>query len=227
MNCDEIKARLFEMADEEYRLFHLKLTPGVEPERVIGVRTPELRSFAKELVKGRNSDTFLSALPHYYFDENRLHAFIIGEIKDFNECIVRIEEFLPFVDNWAVCDQMTPKAFRKQREKLPAYAERWMKSKETYTVRFGIGVLMNHFLDDNFDVSYADKVSAVKSDEYYVNMMRAWYFATALAKQYDSILPFIEGKRLDTFTHNKVIQKANESYRITPDRKEYLKTLRI
>ncbi len=226
MENSEIVSRLFEMVDEEYRIFHLKLIPGVEPERVIGVRTPELRSYARELIKSKKTDEFLLSLPHYYFDEDRLHAFIVSLIKDFDECIMRVEEFLPFVDNWAVCDQMLPKVFGKNREKLLPYAENWLNSSRTYTVRFGIGVLMNHFLEDLFDISHAEKVAAIKSDEYYVNMMRAWYFATALAKQYDAVLPFIKEKKLDDFTHNKTIQKAIESYRITPEQKDYLKTLK-
>ena len=215
------------MADGEYREFHLKLTPGVDPGCVLGVRTPELRQFARKLIKENNTDEFLSSLPHYYFDENRLHAFIISEIKDFYECIRRVEEFLPYVDNWAVCDQMLPKCFGKHRDKLPPYAVKWIDSGETYTSRFGIGVLMNHFLDDLFDVSYAVKVAGIKSDEYYVNMMRAWYFATALAKQYDKTLPFIEEKKLDVFTHNKAIQTSLESFRVSQDRKDYLRTLKI
>ena len=226
MNNKEITERLRELADSEYRLFQIKLTPGIDPGSFIGVRTPELRAFARELVKEKETEAFLSALPHRYFDENRLHAFIISLIKDFDTCVSRIEEFLPFVDNWAVCDQMLPKAFARNRAKLLPLAEKWIDSGRTYTVRFGIEVLMNHFLDDGFDISLARKVAEISSDEYYVNMMRAWYFATALAKQYDEILPLIEEGSLDTFTHNKSIQKAVESYRITPERKAYLKTLK-
>lgn len=224
---NEIVEKLKEMADSEYREFHLKLTPGVDSGRVIGVRTPGLRSLARVMLKEGKADAFLSVLPHYYFDENRLHAFIVSEIKDFDECIRRVEEFLPYVDNWAVCDQLLPKTFGKHRDRLLPYAEKWIDSGETYTVRFGIGVLMNHFLDDLFDVSYAVKVAGIKSDEYYVNMMRAWYFATALAKQYDKTLPFIEEKKLDVFTHNKAIQKSLESFRVSQDRKDYLRTLKI
>ncbi len=215
------------MADGEYTDFHIKLIPGVEPGRVIGVRTPQLRNYAKELIKEEKSESFLNSLPHYYFDENRLHSFIINEIRDFDACIYRVEEFLPFIDNWAVCDQLLPKVFHKTREKLVPYAEKWMKSGETYTVRYGIGVFMSFFLDDMFDISFAQKVASIRSDEYYVNMMRAWYFATALAKQYEAVLPFIEAKTLDVFTHNKAIQKAVESRRISDDVKNYLKTMKI
>lgn len=229
----EIQKRLREMRDPKYAEFQAKLTPGIDPDRFIGVRTPQLRAFAKELVKGRSQDisaelfdTFLSELPHKYFDEDQLHAFIISENKDFDSCMEMTEKFLPYVNNWATCDQMSPKVFAKHKSELLDHVYRWIGSGETYTVRFGIGMLMEHFLDGDFDVSYMDRVAQIRSDEYYVNMMIAWYFATALAKQYDQALEFIKEHRLDMWTHNKAIQKAIESRRITPEQKEYLRSLK-
>lgn len=224
---EEIIKKLFEMQDEGYRAFHMKLIPTVEPERIIGVRTPELRKMAKQTAKQEGVKTFIDSLPHYYFDENQLHAFIISEEKDFSLCIEEIERFLPYIDNWATCDQLSPKVFKKNKDKLLPYIEKWIVSDDTYTVRFAVGMLMQHFLDDSFDIRYPEMVSAVKSDEYYINMMIAWYFATALAKQYDAIVPFIEAKRLSDWVHNKAIQKSVESYRITPEQKAYLRSLKI
>ena len=197
MTRDEIVAELFRLQDKKYAAFQAKLIPAVEPGRIIGVRTPELRAFAKELFGGEDTAAFLTALPHPYFEEDQLHAFVISQEKDFDKCIGAVEAFLPFVDNWATCDQLSPKAFKKVPEKLLPYIETWLKSDMVYTVRFGIGMLMQHFLDEKFDPKYADMVAAVKSEEYYINMMIAWYFATALAKQYDAILPYLEGKKLD------------------------------
>ncbi|MBR4777652.1 MAG: DNA alkylation repair protein, partial [Lachnospiraceae bacterium] len=188
---------------------------------------PELRKYAKQLVKENKTAEFLHDLPHKYFDENQLHAFILSELKDYETCIDEVCRFLPFVDNWATCDQMSPNVFKKHRTELLEYIKQWLDSKETYTVRFAIGMLMQHYLDDWFEITYAEMVEAVKSDEYYINMMIAWYFATALAKQYDNILPILEQHRLDTWTHNKVIQKAVESYRIMDEQKKYLKSLKI
>ena len=223
----EIIDYLFENRDEEYFDFQSKLIPNVDKSYFIGVRTPVLRKYAKELAKAGDYSSFFDELPHKYFDENQLHAFIISEIKDFEKCIAQTERFLPYVNNWATCDQLSPKCFKKNKEALLPYILRWIKSDKTYTVRFAIGMLMSHFLDDDFDEKYLKTVSAVKSDEYYINMMIAWYFATALAKQYESTLPFIENRVLEKWTHNKAIQKAIESYRITDEQKAYLRTLKV
>lgn len=223
---NKIQQELFALQDTAYRDFQSKLIPNVNPETVIGVRTPELRAFAKALVKKGEEVEFLGALPHQYFDENQLHAFILSEIKDYDRCMQETERFLPFIDNWATCDQLSPKVFKKHRQKLLPHIEKWIASEEVYTVRFAIGALMRYFLDDDFDLAYPELVAALRSEEYYVNMMIAWYFATALAKQYESILPYFETQRLDDWTHNKAIQKAVESRRITMQQKEYLKNLK-
>ena len=223
----DIRDELFKMQDIEYRDFNSKLIPTVKKEDMIGVRTPELRKYAKKLLKEEGVEDFLHSLPHKYFDENQLHAFIISEIKDFKFCIDELINFLPYLDNWATCDQLSPKIFKKHRNDLLPHIYEWLKSDKTYTVRFGIGMLMEHFLDEDFKSEYPEMVAAVRSEEYYINMMTAWYFATALAKQYESILPFIEGNKLDTWTHNKSIQKAIESNRINAEQKNYLKGLKI
>ncbi len=223
----EIQKRLRDMRDAKYADFQAKLTPGVEPERFIGVRTPQLRAYAKELVRSGGYEGFLDDLPHRYFDENQLHAFIISEIKDYDRCMEMTESFLPYVNNWATCDQLSPKVFARHKEDLLRHAAEWIGSADTYTVRFGIGMLMQHFLDKDFDTSYMDMVAGILSDEYYINMMRAWYFATALAKQYDAALTILKEHRLDVWTHNRTIQKAIESRRITDEQKEYLRTLKI
>ena len=227
MITEEINAELLKLQDTEYRDFQSKLIPTVDVEYFIGVRTPELRKMAKSFAKRPDVDEFLQQLPHDYFDENQLHAFILSEMKDYDKCVERLQEFLPYVNNWATCDQMSPKIFKKHKSELLPIIDEWIASGETYTIRFGIGMLMEHFLDEDFDLAYPEKVAAVRSEEYYVNMMIAWYFATALAKQYDAILPFIENKKLDVWCHNKAIQKSVESYRITPEQKEYLRGLKI
>ncbi len=227
MTVDEIRKELFKLQDIKYRDFQKKLIPTSDPDSVIGVRTPELRKYAKQLAKEDNIVVFLNDLPHMYFDENQLHAFIISELKDYMRCIDEVERFLPYVDNWATCDQMSPKVFKKHRQELLERINIWIGSKETYTVRFGIGMLMEHFLDEDFDEKYPEMVADVRSEEYYVNMMIAWYFATALAKQYDAVIPYMEEHRLDVWTHNKTIQKSVESYRITQEQKEYLRSLKI
>ena len=227
MIVDDIREDLFANQDVKYRDFQSKLTPTIEANTAIGVRTPVLRKLAKDYSKRQDVDDFLADLPHKYFDENQLHAFILSEIKDFDECIGKLERFLPFVDNWATCDQMSPKCFKKNHEKLLPYLNKWIKSDDTYTVRFAIVTLMAHFLDEDFDEGYLKLVSDIKSDEYYINMAIAWYFATALAKQYDKTIPYIENKTLDVWTHNKAIQKSIESYRVTAEHKEYLKSLKI
>ena len=227
MILNDIRTELFKMQDMDYRDFNSKLIPTVDKESMIGIRTPELRKYAKQLGKSSEIKEFLQALPHKYFDENQLHAFIISEIKDFKNCIAEINRFLPYIDNWATCDQLSPKVFKKHHNELFAYIKDWLKSDKVYTLRFGIGMLMEHFLDENFDIIYPETVSKIRSDEYYVNMMIAWYFATALAKQYESIIPFIENRSLDIWTHNKAIQKALESYRISTEQKTYLRELKI
>lgn len=227
MTVDEIRAELFRNRDTEYRAFQCKLIPTVAQERVIGVRTPVLRKLAKDLSGKGDTAAFLNNLPHFYFDENQLHAFLISGIKDFSACLAETERFLPYVDNWATCDQLSPKAFKQCRKKLPEAIGRWIASGETYTVRFGIGMLMQHFLDADFDLKYPEAVASVRSEEYYIRMMVAWYFATALARQYEAVLPFLESKRLEPWTHNKTIQKAVESYRITPEQKVYLRSLKV
>ena len=227
MNREEIVAELFRMQDKDYALMQTKIIPTVASDRIIGVRTPALRTFAKSLYMDSDINAFLSCVPHQYFDEDQLHAFVLSLEKDFDKCIAEVEAFLPYIDNWATCDQLSPGVFKKEPEKLLPYIQSWIKSDRTYTVRFAIGMLMQHFLDEKFDVKYADMAAEVRSEEYYVNMMIAWYFATALAKQYELILPYLEEKRLDDWVHNKAIQKSVESYRITDEQKAYLKTLKV
>ena len=218
---------LFKLQDLQYRDFAIKLIPTVNPATVIGVRTPALRSFAKQLKGTETASVFISNLPHKYYDENQLHAFILSEMKDYGLCIEAVDRFLPWIDNWATCDQLSPKIFKKYLIELPDPVMRWIQSDHCYTVRFAIGMLMKYFLDGAFDLKYPIYISKMRSDEYYINMMIAWYFATALAKQYDHILPFLEQKLLAHWTHNKAIQKAVESYRLTNDQKTYLKTLKL
>ena len=223
----EILKRLYALQDVKYQVFQTKLIPTVDPATVIGVRTPALRAYAKELSRREDADDFLAALPHTYFDENQLHAFIISLGKDYGKTLAAVDAFLPYVDNWATCDQLSPKVFRKHRAELLTEIECWMASEHVYTVRFGIGMLMQYYLDEDFDSAYPEHVAALRSGEYYVNMMIAWYFATALAKQYDAALPYLEQRRLDVCVHNKAIQKAIESYRVTDEQKAYLRTLKI
>lgn len=224
---EDIYRELTALADEKYKQMQIKIIPTLDPDAIIGVRTPELRKLAGRISKREDMDDFLDDLPHAHFDEDQLHAFVISGMKDYEKCLARLEEFLPYVNNWATCDQMSPKVFKKHKEDLLTHIEEWIASDDTYTIRFGIGMLMEHFLDDDFDIRYPEMVASIRSEEYYVNMMIAWYFATALAKQYDKVLPFIEKRKLDSWTHNKAIQKSVESYRITPEQKSYLKTLKI
>lgn len=221
-----IQKQLLEMQDLAYKAFHSRLMPTISPETIIGVRTPALRKFAKEMTKYGDVEAFLRELPHKFYEENNLHGFLIEGMKDFDKCLAEVDRFLPYVDNWATCDMMRPKVFKKNPEALLPKIEEWMASGETYTVRYGIGMLMTYFLEDNFDVKYAEAVAAVQSEEYYVKMMVAWYFATALAKQWDAVISFIEEGRLEKWTHKKAIQKAVESYRITPEQKTYLRGLK-
>lgn len=222
-----IQERLFALQDKEYAAFQAKLTPGVPEETFIGVRVPEARKLAKVYSKEAESETFLTQLPHKYYDENMLHGLLISEVKDYEKCIALTDAFLPYVDNWAVCDIMSPKVFKKNKEELMKKIVEWSASEHTYTCRFGLEMLMSHFLDDDFQKEYLEIPASVQSEEYYVNMMIAWFFATALAKQWDDVIPYIEEKRLSPWVHNKTIQKARESYRITAEQKEYLKTLKI
>ncbi len=221
-----IQSRLFEMQDMKYRDFHSKLMPNIEKSKIIGVRIPELRKFAKEISKTALVDDFIKKLPHKYYEENNLHAFLIEKIGDYHKCIEETNRFLPFIDNWATCDMMRLKTFKKHLPELLTEIEKWLKSEHTYTVRFGIEMLMCYYLDDNFSFEFPDMVSAIRSDEYYIKMMQAWYFATALAKRFDDIVPYLEQNKLDADTHNKTIRKAVESYRITEEQKAYLKTLK-
>lgn len=222
-----VQKKLFELQDPEYREFQCKLMPTVPRDAVIGVRTPNLRKFAKEFSKTSLASEFLTALPHRYYEENNLHGFLIEGIRDYDAAINAADAFLPYVDNWATCDSMSPKVFGRHLPQLLEQIKEWIRSDHTYTVRFGIGMLMRFYLDTAFSLDYPEMVAQIRSEEYYVNMMIAWYFATALAKQYDSILPYLEQRELDPWTHNKTIQKAVESYRITAQQKTYLRTLRI
>lgn len=226
MTGKEIQDTLLALRDEPYGAFQSKLIPTVRCEAIIGVRTPALRKLAKQLSKQADTEDFLRTLPHTFFEEDQLHAFILSEMREFAPCVEAVERFLPFVNNWATCDQMSPKSFGKHREELTEYIRTWLAANEPYTVRFAVKMLMEHFLGDAFDLRYPQAVASLRSEEYYVNMMIAWYFATALAKQYDAVLPFLQTRQLAPWVHNKTIQKALESYRIPPERKEYLRTLK-
>ena len=227
MDKTDLHKKLYSLQDMKFRDMQIRIIPTINPESVIGVRTPELKRMATDVLKAGDYQEFLNELPHKYFEENQLQAFIISGIKDLNECMEELEKFLPYVDNWATCDQMSPKIFRKHRKELLTHIKKWIKAEKTYTVRFGVGMLMEHFLDEEFDPEYPAMVAEIRSEEYYVNMMIAWYFATALAKQYESVLPYMEQKRLDDWTHNKAIQKSVESRRITEEQKIYLKSLKL
>lgn len=227
MIVDEVREELFRLQDVEYREFQSGVIPTNDPGTTIGVRTPALRKLAKQLARREDVNVFLDDLPHLYFDENQLHAFIVSEMRDYATCLAEVERFLPYVDNWATCDQMSPRVFKRHRQELLEPIRSWIASGETYTVRFGVGMLMEHYLDEDFDPTYLDMVAGIRSEEYYVRMMVAWYFATALAKQYDVTVPYLEERRLDAWTHNKTIQKAVESRRISPEQKDYLRGLRV
>ena len=223
----DIRQALYDRADADYAAFQAKLTPTVDRSRFIGVRVPEARKLAKELYKSGEYADFLASLPHPYYDEDMLHGLIVSEIRDFDACVSALEAFLPHVDNWAVCDIMSPKCFAKHKDSLLPLIGGWVKSRETYTIRFGLEMLMTHFLDADFKPEYLDLAAGVRSDEYYVNMMIAWFFATALTKQWDAAVGYIETRALAPWVHNKAIQKARESYRITAERKSYLSSLRV
>lgn len=223
----KVQQDLFAMQDLEYRDFHAKLMPTVEKESVIGVRVPVLRTYAKKFGKTEEVKQFLKILPHQYYEENNLHGLLIEQIKDYELCIEELERFLPHIDNWATCDLLAVRTVKNHLNSYIKKIDRWLESEYIYTIRFGINMLMRYYLEEEFKLEYPGKVAAIRSEEYYVNMARAWYFATALAKKYDQVLPFLEEQKMDVWTHNKTIQKAIESYRITPEQKEYLRTLKI
>ena len=222
----EIQERLKNLTDETYRDFQSKLVPNISKETILGVRTPALRAFAKDLKGTKEAEEFLKELPHTYYEENLLHFFLISFIKDFDECVEAVERFLPYVDCWPVSDQVSPKVFAKNHEKLLPLIQTWIASDHVYTKRFGIRMLMNEFLGEDFKPKYLEWVSKVEGEDYYIKMMVAWYFATALAKQYDESIVYIEERRLEPWTHKKAIQKAVESFRVSEEHKQYLKTLR-
>lgn len=221
-----IAEQLCALQDLEYKQFHSKLMPTVNPEVIIGVRTPDLRRFTKQIKDSTQVEGFMKQLPHYYYEENNFHGFLIETIKDFDACIAALNAFLPYVDNWATCDMMSPKALKKDLPKLYEWIKNWIASGETYTIRFGVNMLMKYYLDEAFLPEYPNLVASICSEEYYVKMVVAWYFATALAKQYEAVLPYLTEYRLDAWTHNKTIQKAVESYRITAEQKIFLKSLK-
>ncbi len=223
----DIRELLFASQDLKYRDFSAKLTPNVDKELIIGVRSPRLREIAKEQYGTEAAEAFLQALPHKYLEENSLHGLLIERMKDYGRCVAELNRLLPYVDNWATCDIISPKVFAKHKAELIEQIKLWIADGRTYTVRFGLEMLMSHYLDGDFQPQYLELAAAVRSDEYYVNMMQAWFFATALAKQYEATLPYITEKRLAVWSHNKTIQKAVESFRITDQQKAYLKTLKI
>ena len=227
MNIEQsVQMDLFGLQDLKYRSFHAKLMPTVSFDRIIGIRVPVLRKYASEFAKTEEAKMYLNILPHKYYEEYNLHGFLIEKCKDFDETIRLLDEFLPYVDNWATCDSVSPKVLKKNLPALLKKIKVWMASEHCWTVRFGIEALMNHFLDESFDSSFPKMVAKIKSDEYYVKMMVAWYFATALAKQPEAIMPYFEDKTLEPWTHNKAIQKSIESFRISEETKKYLKTLK-
>ena len=222
-----IRARLFALQDEGYRAFHSRLMPTGPPETVIGVRVPALRRLAMRLAGTPQAEAFLRELPHTYYEENNLHAFLLESIRDYDAALAATEKFLPYIDNWATCDSFCPKVFAKHKEDLLPVLRRWMASDHPYTVRYGMEMLMRYYLDEDFRPEHLAWAAAVHSGEYYINMMRAWYFATALAKQPEAALPWLTARRLDVWTHNKTIQKAVESSRIPAETKAFLRTLRV
>lgn len=225
---ETITKRILELQDMEYREFTARLIPDIDKKRIVGVRLPQLRTLAKEIVREGKGDAVLTELPHYYTDENNLHALVLAELKDYDRTVAELDRFLPYVDNWATCDSMKPKAFNRKscHDRLLSDIRRWLNSEHPFTIRFAISMLMTHFLDNDFREEYLDWVAAVDNEHYYVRMMVAWYFATALAKQYDATLPYLMARRLKKWTHNKAIQKAIESLRITQEQKQLLRTLK-
>ena len=223
---NELQTALFELQDLTYRDFHSRLMPGIDKDTVIGIRTPVLRKFSKEFAKTAAAETFLQELPHQYYEENNLHMMLLAGMKDYEKCVCEVERFLPCINNWATCDSPAPKCFAKHKEELLPKIRTWMASDHTYTIRYGIEMLMNLYLEEDFKPEYPMLVAAVQSEEYYVNMMIAWYLETALAKQWEAAIPYLEKRVLSDWVHRKTIQKAVESYRITPEQKVYLKSLR-
>lgn len=223
---NNLQKKLFEMQDLQYKSFHSKLMPTVNPDKIIGIRVPQLRKFAKDFFKTPEAEEFIKKLPHQYYEEDNLHAFVIEQIKDYDETVYELNRFLPFVDNWATCDMMTPEAFKNNIDRLIVQIDKWIESNHIYEVRFAVNMLMKFYLEENFKEEYLRKVAEIESGEYYIKMVKAWYFATALAKQWDSAVRVIEENRLDVWTHNKTIQKSVESCRITQQQKEYLKGYR-
>ena len=226
MRSDAVFQRLSELSDPTYRDFQAGLIPNISPETILGVRVPALRRLARELRGSAEAQEFMAALPHEYYDENCLHGLLINDIKDFGATVSALDAFLPYVDNWAVCDLISPRSFKSRPPELAAHVRRWLESSHSYTVRFGIGVLMSFYLDEGFEPAQLEAVAERCCEEYYVNMMVAWYFATALAKQPEAALPYIENRRLSRWTHNKAIQKPIESPRTPEETKAYLKPLR-
>lgn len=222
----DIEKLLLSLADKDYKNFHTKLIPTVNPDTVIGIRTPVLRKTAKDIKNLPEAKEFLNELPHKYYDENNLHAFLIEFIKDYDTVVAETERFLPYIDNWATCDCFLPRVFRKNTDKLIVKINQWIKSDKTYTIRYAMELLMSLYLDGEFKLEYADAVAKTASEEYYVIMMQAWYFATALAKQYDAVLPYFTENKLSRVVHNKAIQKAVESRRIDDDTKAFLKGIK-
>ena len=221
-----IYERLKAYQDNEYRVFQSKLVPNIDSNTIIGVRTPDMRKIAKEVFGTKEAENFIKELPHKYYEENIVHSFLISKIKDFDECIREVEKFLPYIDCWPVCDQSTPIIFKKKHKELLPFVKKWIKSKHVYTSRFGIRMLMNEYLNEDFKDEYLEWVASKNGDDYYLKMMIAWYFATALAKQYDAAIKYIEEERLDSWIHNKTIQKAIESFRVSNEHKEYLKNFK-
>ena len=222
----ELQRSLFELQDLKYRDFQSKLLPKTEKEKIIGVRTPILRTFAKEFAQTKEAQKFLQELPHQYYEENNLHLMLVTQIRDYKKCLKEVTQFLPYIDNWATCDLPLPKCFEKHKAELIVDVKNWIVSNDTYTIRYGIGVLLRLYLDEDFKDEYPKLVSAVISDEYYVNMMIAWYFATALAKQWEAVIGYLKDRKLPEWVHRKTIQKAIESNRITEEQKAELRGLR-
>lgn len=226
IELSDLQKQLFDLQDTTYRDFHSKLMPETDKEAIIGIRVPVLRKFAKEFAQKPEAKAFLQQLPHKYYEENNLHMMLIIDIKDYEECLREIKRFLPYIDNWATCDMAAPKCFEAHKPELLVSIGEWLASDHTYTIRYGIGMLMRLYLDEDFLPEYPEMVSQISSEEYYVKMVVAWYFATALAKQWDAVIPYLEQRRLPEWTHRKAIQKAIESYRITQEQKDYLRSLK-
>ena len=223
----ELRTALFALQDKKYKTFQEKLMPTVDSHTVIGIRTPVLRRFASDFAKTEDVALFMQSLPHTYYEENNLHAFLIEKLGDFEKTIAALDEFLPYVDNWATCDMMSPKIFAKNKDKLLPHIEKWLASSHIYTVRFGIVMIMKYYLDADFSPVYLEKIAKISFDTYYINMAIAWFFAEALIKQYDAALPYLTEQKLSPWIHNKTISKACDSFRISGETKNYLKTLRI